>query len=828
MMEHYISVKKENPDVIILYRLGDFYECFFEDAKLVSKELQLVLTGKAAGQVEKVPMCGVPHHALSNYLLKLINNGYKVGIVEQMEDPSTAKGLVKRDIVQIITPGTLIEAGLNEERSNYILCFDEYDDIYTFAYADISTGELAVKSVIKDMETLLSEITPYQTKEIVLQPESNFLELKEYCLKNNILVSYQAVSQVTLFYEQYIKELKDSRHCQTVIRLIDYLRNTQKREIDYLRTAEFIKNNKFVVIDAFSRRNLELSRTLRSSEKHGSLLWVIDKCKTAMGSRLLNSWINFPLIEVNEINERLDYTQSFVNDYISTVSLSKLLMDVYDIERLIAKIGYGNVNPRDMLQLKQTLMILPNIKKLLIESKNPLLIKYADSIKDFKGITDLLKMAIADNPPLILSQGGYIKKGYDDQLDKLKDLAQGGKEYIAELENRERNKTGIKMLKVGYNKVTGFFIEISKGQLEQVKEEFEYTRRQTLINAERFITPELKEKEEEILLAEEKSLHLEAHIFEEIRLFIKKSLSDLQELSKQLAFLDVILSFATTATLNQYVRPTFNDIGVYEVREGRHPVIEKVIGHQGYVPNDILMHEKKVLLITGPNMGGKSTYMRQVALTTILAQIGCYVPCKSANLPIIDKIFTRIGASDDLVSGQSTFMVEMHEANLALKNATSNSLILFDEIGRGTSTYDGLALAKAIIEHLATNINAYTLFSTHYHELTNMDESIPNLKNVSVGVVEENDKVTFLYKILEGPATKSYGLNVARLAHIDETLIKRAKQILKELELNKKSNSTVIYEIIEKEVLPEELRKIDPLTMSPMEALNFLYKLLKK
>jgi DNA mismatch repair protein MutS len=823
MMMHYLSIKKENPDVIILYRLGDFYECFFEDAKVVSKELQLVLTARNAGSTEKVPMCGVPFHALDNYLLKLILFGHKVGIVEQLEDPTLAKGLVKRGIVRIITPGTLVDIGLQNQLNNYLVTIDEYSEIYVVAYTDISTGLLEVKTINKTLNDLVSMLSLYQVKEIVLSPKYANKELEEYCKNNNIVISRQKDIEVTIAHEKYIRNLNDARHCVSVVRLVEYLNNTQKRDIDYLKTAAFIKNNKYVILDSFSRNNLELTKSARNNEKYGSLYWVLDKTKSAMGSRKLYNIINFPLVDEKQINERLDFVEFFVNNSLVAKSISKQIEKIYDLERIVAKIGYGSVSPRDLLQMGISLQTVPIIKKELSNNPNPIIQEFVSSIKDFPDIKDLIERSIVENPPLTTTQGNFIKDNYNNDLDYLRSLSKGGKTFITDLEAVEKEKTGIKNLKIGYNSVTGFYIEVSKLNNDLIKPEFNYIHRQTLLNTERYITPELKAKEDEILASEEKAIAFENELFQEIRLIIKKEIYELQDLGDKLAYLDAIISLSISAIENHYVRPTFAK--EFVIHEGRHPVIEKVIGEHEYVPNDIILNDKKILLITGPNMGGKSTYMRQVGLISVMAQIGSFVPAKDAVLPIIDKMFTRIGATDDLVSGQSTFMVEMNETNMALQQGTENSLILFDEIGRGTSTYDGMALAKAIIEYLASNIKAYTLFSTHYHELTNLEGNIPNLKNVSVSVYEENEKITFLYKIQDGPANKSYGLNVARLAKLPNSLIKRAEEVLKELEDKKLKESFVIEKIVEVEKYPKELEDIDPLNMSPMDALQFLYKL---
>lgn len=832
MMMHYLKVKEENPDTLILYRLGDFYELFFEDAKTASKELQLVLTARDAGSTERVPMCGVPHHAIQGYIEKLVKRGYKVGIVEQMEDPALAKGLVKRDVIQIITPGTLIGLGLEEKSNNYIASIEDFITFYVIAFCDISTGELGVLNIEHDIDILETELETLEVKEIIISPLFNSELLKTLLLRKKITVSIQKDSDVTLEYEKFLMDIQDIRQMKTLVRMIDYLVDTQKRSLDYLQKAKIIKTKQYLQMDVYTRLNLELTRTIRSEDRYGSLLWILDKTYTAMGARLLKNFLNRPLADLQEILTRQEMISVFAKDFILRNDISKALKEIYDLVRLVARIGYGNANGRDLLQLSKSLKVVPLIKQLLINTNHPLFINLGNGINELKEILDLIEQAIVDNPPLGIKDGGIIKNGYNNELDELRELSQGGKQWISNLEISEREKTGIKTLKVGFNRVFGFYIEISKGAQDLIKPEWGYDRKQTLANSERFITPELKEKEVLVLGAEEKAIKLEYEIFLVIREEIKKYLDELQLLGDQLALIDVYNSLGEVAVNNNFVRPVFNQEGIMDIEQCRHPVIEKVIGHQGYVANDVKMDSlQNLLLITGPNMGGKSTYMRQVAITTILAQIGSFVPATYANMPLIDKIFTRIGASDDLVSGQSTFMVEMSEANNAIRHATNKSLIIFDEIGRGTSTYDGMALAQAIIEYIALNIHCLTLFSTHYHELTSLEGKLNGLANISVGIHEEDDKITFLYKIKDSPANKSYGINVAKLAHLPDELLIRAKQILTNLEQRIVDTNPVEYKIIKETKVPEyidELKKIDPLSMSPMEALNYLYELHKK
>lgn len=833
MMMKYLEVKEQYKDTLLLYRLGDFYELFFEDAKIASRELELVLTGKDAGAEERVPMCGMPHHAVKGYIEKLIKKGYKVAIAEQLEDPSTAKGLVKRGVVQVITPGTMIDTGLEEKRNNYIAAIEDFTTFFVISYADLSTGEVGVLNIEHDENSLTNELEALECKEVIVDPSFKLSYLDLMKAKHNITVSFQEESEITLEYESLLVNTNDIRQEKAIVRLVDYLTRTQMRSLDYLQPAKVIKTKQYLQMDAFTRFNLELTRTIRSDDRFGSLLWILDKTKTAMGGRLLQRYIVRPLADKSEIERRLDNVEALANNYLERMEIINGLKEVYDLPRLIGRIGYGNANAKDLIQLSKSLKVVPSIKSAIYKIGTPSLSLLADQMPDLSAINELIEASIVENPPFTIKEGGMIKQGYNTDLDELNSLSKGGKDWISRLEAVERERTGIKGLKIGFNKVFGFYIEITNSYLPLVKDEFGYIRKQTLTNGERFITQELKEKEALVLGAEDKAIKLEYEIFVSIREEIKKYTEQIQKLADHLSVVDVLTSFAEVSIANDFVRPLFNDEHKIQICEGRHPVIEKVIGHNAYVPNNTYLDEtKNLLLITGPNMGGKSTYMRQVTLICIMAQIGCFVPAKSANLSVVDQIFTRIGASDDLVSGQSTFMVEMSEANNALKNATANSLIIFDEIGRGTSTYDGMALAQAIIEYIALNIKAFTLFSTHYHELTALEGKLPGLYNISVGIHEENEKVTFLYKIIEGAANKSYGINVARLAHLPEDLLSRANQILETLEQNKATNGIVEYKIApKKQEEPEyvkQIKNLDPLAMTPMEALNFLYELQKK
>ena len=831
MMMQYLKVKEQYEDTLIFYRLGDFYEMFFEDAKIASRELELVLTGRDAGVSERVPMCGVPHHSVKGYIERLIDRGYKVGIVEQLEDPATAKGIVKRDVVQIITPGTLIDLGLNEKRNNYLLEVEEAGSNYILSYVDLSTGEINVSNIDKTFNALKSEIESLECKEIVVSDDFNSDTLIQIKENYRLTISYQKELANENEYAYICEDIGDYRQVKAINRLIGYLIKTQKRNLEYLKKAVVISKNELLQIDGYSRNNLELTRTLRSEDRYGSLLWILDKCKTASGSRMLKRWLTNPLCNGKTIEERLKVVDGFVNNFICRKQIIEELKEVYDLERLVARISYGNANARDLIQLKKSLSVVPNIKSLLKDSGEMDLFVLSDKIKPLPDIVNLIEEAIIDSPPLTIKEGGIIRDGYNKDLDEFKYISQNGKEFIANIETAERERTGIKGLKVGYNRVFGYYIEVTNSYLSMVKDEYGYIRKQTLTGAERFITSELKEKEDMILKAEEKIVKLEYDLFIEIRDKVKEVTEKIQELANVLSQVDVLADFAEVAVSNGYVRPNFNEEGIVDLKDVRHPVLEQLVGKENFIKNDVYIDNDKFLnIITGPNMGGKSTIMRQVAIAVIMAQIGCYVACKSANLCLFDKIFTRIGASDDLVSGKSTFMVEMMEANNALRNATKDSLIIFDEIGRGTSTYDGMALAQSIIEYIAINIKAKTLFSTHYHELTFLESKLEGIVNKNVAVYEENDKVTFLYTLQDGCANKSYGINVARLAHLPESLLERAKQILVNLEKND-NVSAMKKEVIIKEVVPEyvkEVSNLDPLNMTPMAALNYLIELKNK
>lgn len=829
MMRQYIEEKKRNKDIILFYRLGDFYEMFFEDALIVSRELELTLTGKSAGLDERIPMCGVPYHSASVYIDKLIEKGYKVGICEQLEDPKNAKGIVKRGMVQIVSSGTLFNDSLNEKENNYIGCILDFDHGYSVCYSDITTGEIYVLLLPHSSVKLVSEIVSIGIKEIVLN--SNFDKNIYSVLKNNFKITVSLFDQKEdlIQYCYVYEDINDIRLIEAIKYLLSYVNYTQFRDLSHLQKAIIKDNNDYLKMDIHTKRNLELTETLRLKQRNHSLLWLLDKTKTAMGSRMLKNFIENPLVDKREINRRYDCVSRLIDEFLLTNDLENYLKEVYDLERLSGRIAFGTANARDMLQLKNSLKVLPNIKDILTK------INFYKNIETLDELYKLLERSIYENPPVTIKEGYIIKDGYNQELDQLKELRKGGKDFIAKFENEEKERTGIKNLKVGYNKVFGYYIEISRGNLSLVKDEYGYERKQTLSNCERYISPVLKEKENLILNAEEKIIDLEYQLFIEIKEEVKKYIPKLQSIAKVISEIDCLQSFANVSTNYNYVRPILTDERIIDIIDNRHPVIEQVLETE-YVPNDIIMDEKtNILLITGPNMAGKSTYMRQLAITVIMAQIGCFVPAKEASLPVFDAIFTRIGASDDLVSGESTFMVEMNEANNAISNATRNSLILFDELGRGTATFDGMALAQSIIEYIHDNIHCKTLFSTHYHELTDLENNLINLKNIHVSAYEENGNITFLHKIKDGSIDKSYGIHVAKLANLPDSLIKRANQILKVYEKKEIKRDIIIQGTLPLDDLKDneseiekEIKKIDPLKMTPLDAITFLYNLKEK
>ena len=829
MMMQYLKIKDKYPDTLILFRLGDFYELFFDDAKIASRELQLALTGKSAGAEEKVPMCGVPHHAISSYIDKLILKGYKVGIVEQLEEATAGKKIVERDVVQIITPGAFLD--FKDKDNNYLGQVSETDNYYVFSYGDVSTGEIFVENLEKDIDAVIDEITNLNIKEIIVSTSFSSKSIERIKQRKNILISYENNDIETLEHQYILSNVKDLNQRKGIVRLLSYIKQTQKKDLDYMKVATVLKNTTSMQIDAFSRVNLELIRTIRSDESYGTLFWLLDETSTNMGSRLLKKWIMKPTCDLNEILSRQSIIVSLQENFFIRDDLKSCLKNIYDLERLIAKINFGSASGRDLIQLKKSLQIVPSLLDNIQRLGNESLLKYKGNDESFVELSSLLENAISEDAPITVKEGGIFKKGFNSELDELIDLSSSSKAWIASLEAREKERTGIKTLKVGYNRVFGYYIEVSKGAVSQIPEEWGYERKQTTINSERFISQELKDYETRVLTAEETRCSLEYALFNKIREEVNKYTLKIQNLADLVSYVDVMVSLTEISVNYHYVKPTFNNDRRINIINGRHPVIEKVMSNKRYVPNDIVMDENTdILVLTGPNMGGKSTYMRQLALIVILAQIGSFVPADKAELMLFDSIYTRIGASDDLVSGQSTFMVEMVETNYALRHASENSLLLFDEIGRGTATFDGMALAQSIIEYIAAKIHAKTLFSTHYHEITRIEDHISSLKNIHVGVKETEEQITFLYKVEDGAMGKSYGINVASLAHLPEELLSRAKVILNELEQTKISiQSDVIQKPVA--VVPnwvKDLEKIDPLSMSPLEALNYLYELKRK
>lgn len=825
MMMQYLGIKEQNKDAIVMFRLGDFYEMFFDDAMIVSKELELALTGKNAGAKERVPMCGVPFHSASGYIQKLVDNGHKVAIVEQLTDPGK-KGIVERGVVQIVTPGTIFDESMTKNKNNYIACMMIFDFVYTLAFCDITTGEFQVVNIDKKDHLLNNQLASMEVKEIVVKSDCT------YNFNDSIMVSHYDNETFNEKYRDIFHNIKDLKEIKVSTLLLNYLIETQKRDLEHLQMIEEINNQDFMTMDLYTKKSLELTENSKDHEKYGSLFWLLDMTKSAMGARLLKNYIDRPLLKKEAIEERLDIVEIFTQQFIQRESIKEILKEIYDLERLSSRIAFGNINARDLKWIASSLKVLPELKQQLYSFNEPLTDQLANQIIDLSHITKLIDDAIIDNPPLTIKEGNIIKDHFNEELDELRYLRDHGKQWLVDFEQKEREKTGIKNLKVGYNRVFGYYIEVTKGSLDLVKDEFEYTRKQSLSNAERFITPELKDMESKILSAQDKIQKLEYVLFTQVRNEIKKEVHLIQDVSKIIARVDVYQSLAMLASENSYVRPVFNDQKIMDIKEGRHGVIEKVMGHGKYVPNDVSIDENSpVVLITGPNMGGKSTYMRQVALIVIMAQIGSFVPAKYANLTIFDQIFTRIGASDDLISGQSTFMVEMLEANNALRFASEKSLILFDEIGRGTATFDGMAIAQAMIEYIASEIHCMTLFSTHYHELTFLEDKGLGIQNVHASARVDNDHLVFEYLIKKGRSNKSYGVNVAKLAKLPDEVINRANLVLETLEENNVEDRLIEekqVQVIEKESEVEKyLKTIDPMTLSPLDALSTLIELKK-
>ena len=832
MMQQYMEIKDKYEDSIIFFRLGDFYEMFFEDAILASRVLELTLTGKQAGLDERVPMCGIPHHAYVSYVDTLIDKGYKVAICEQLEDPKETKGMVKRDVIQIVTKGTRLDSNIDSKSNNFIANIYDFSYCYGVSYADISTGEVYATLIDGEKDKVIKEINRNSFREVIVNDSIDREIIEELRSKYGVLVTITKEELNDKNYEYIYKDIEDVRLVKTLKHLLNYIIETKKGDLHHLQKCVVIKSSEYLEFDVNTKKNLELVETIRNRERQYSLLWLLDKNKTAMGSRFLKHNIENPLTNRKLIERRYDFVAKLSTEFILRDDLIKALGEVYDLERIVGRITYGNLNAKDLLQLKGSLKVLPDIKKILEE------INYDREIDTLDDLYQLLDRTILEDAPFTLHEGHLIKNGYNSELDELKSLSSGSKDFILNIEREERERTGIKNLKVGFNKVFGYYIEVSKGQCHLIKDEYGYDRKQTLANCERFITPLLKEKENIILGAEEKIISLEYKLFMDIREAVKRYTSKLQEISKVISEVDMLQAFSICCDTYKFVRPQFTDERVIKMIECRHPVVEQVMKDK-YIPNDIIMDKTTdILLITGPNMAGKSTYMRQCAITVIMAQIGCFVPCKSCTIPIFDKIFTRIGASDDLVSGESTFMVEMREANYAISEATENSLILFDELGRGTATYDGMSLAQAILEYIHDKIKAKTLFSTHYHELTALEKDLKRLKNVHVSAVEENGSITFLHKVKNGAVDKSYGIHVASLAKLPKSLIDRADEILSVYESKStkkdKYTQTSLFELADTEVrekpnpIIEKIKSVNPLEMTPMEALSLLYDLNKE
>ena len=831
MMAQYIEIKDKYKDELVFYRLGDFYEMFFDDALIASRELELTLTGRVAGLDEKVPMCGVPHANVKTYIERLVNKGYRVAICEQLEDPRYTKGMVKRGIVDVISKGTIADNDLlNDKDSSYIASILFFSDSILMTVLDISTGYLATITLENSEEILVNEILELNLKEVIFVDNLNTSLIS--LLKNTYNIEVTISSEFLWDkYKELFDIIPDARVKSGVAHLFYYLDVRQLKDLSHITKINYLKKNDYLEMDIHSIRNLELVETLRLKERTYSLLWLLDKCKTAMGSRKLKNWMLNPLKNKEKIIDRYEKVEKLNNEFIIKDELKNYLYEVYDIERLSGKVINGSLNARDLLQLKNSIKVLPMIKKKIED------LGFNYDINTHEKLCELLDSAIVDNPPISVKEGYMIKEGYSSELDELRNIRSGGKDFVASFEAKVKEETGIKNLKVGFNKVFGYFIEIPNGSKNLVKDEYHWERRQTLTNCERYISPALKEKESMILNAEENIIDLEYKLFCSIKSLVKDEVPSLNATADALSEIDALVSLSVCSEEYNLVRPNITDEHVIDIKNGRHPVVE-VVSKSEYVPNDCLLSNGiNTLLITGPNMSGKSTYMRQMAIIVIMAQMGSFVPCESATLPIIDKIFTRIGASDDLVSGESTFMVEMKEARNAICNATKNSLILFDELGRGTATYDGMSLAQAILEYISDYIGAFTLFSTHYHELTRLDKKYKNIKNVHVSAVENGNEITFLHKVKNGAVDKSYGIHVARLAKMPEELLNKAEEILNEYESNSKKKNpeekiqlAMDFEpnVKKDDIIKETIEKIDVLNTTPIEALNLLFDLKQK
>ena len=871
MMQHYLQVKNEYPDCVIFYRLGDFYEMFFEDAKVVSKELELTLTGRACGLEERAPMCGVPFHAADTYLNRLVQKGYKVAICEQVEDPSTAKGMVKREVVRIATPGTNIDMqALDETKNNYIMCIVYSVEKYGVAIADVTTGDFFVTEVDSERK-LLDEINKFAPSEIICNEAFYMSGVDVSDMKERLRIAITSLdswyfgddlAKETLLTHFKIHTLEglglQDYDCGVVASgaLLKYLYETQKNSLSNILAIHPYSIGKYMIIDSSSRRNLELVETLREKQKRGSLLWVLDKTKTAMGARLLRSYVEQPLIEKAEILKRQEFISVLNKHEITREELREYLNPIYDLERLITRITYQTANPRDLIAFRNSLEMLPAIEMLLGDLSCDLVDEIRDEFDDLRDLYTLLCDSIQEEPPISTRDGDIIKEGFNEEVDRLRAAKTEGKSWLAELEATEKEKTGIKNLRIKYNKVFGYYLEVTNSFKDMVPDYF--IRKQTLTNAERFITPELKELEDTILGSEDRLTSLEYELFKAVRDHLAENVARIQRTAKAIAKIDVFASLALVASRNNYCKPKINESGIIDIKNGRHPVVEKMITNDMFIDNDTYLNNagNRIAIITGPNMAGKSTYMRQTALIVLMAQIGSFVPASSANIGIVDRIFTRVGASDDLASGQSTFMVEMNEVANILRNATSNSLLILDEIGRGTSTFDGLSIAWAVVEHISNTklIGAKTLFATHYHELTELEGKLSGVNNYCIAVKEKGDDIVFLRKIIKGGADKSYGIQVAKLAGLPDTVIERAKEIVNELVNNditdivrnlsidtnaKKNNKKVhldevdltqmsLFDTISDDDIIDELRNVDIGNLTPLEALNKLYEFQNK
>ena len=860
MMQHYLDKKEEYKDCILFYRLGDFYEMFFDDAITASRELEITLTGRACGLEERAPMCGVPFHSADMYIARLISKGYKVAICEQLEDPKTAKGIVKRDVIRVVTPGTVIESNLlDEKKNNFIMSIVKKGLFFGLAVCDVSTGDFYATQITEEnnFEKLLDEIARYMPAEIIANKmmydsKKEIARIKDrinVCISNSKEDDFSEETEILerlyTIENQTGKNLKDNLFAVAAINgLSAYLTETQKIKLDHINRIELYITTRYMALDVSARRNLELTDRMRDKSKKGTLLWVLDKTSTSMGGRMLRRWINDPLVDVKEINDRLEAVKELKENMILRGDILESLNKVYDIERLAGRISYGNANGRDLISLKNSLSKLPELKKELSEVESSMLKKLYNDLDELEDITELIEKSIVDEPPITIKEGGIIKLGYNEEIDKCKKAATDGKSWLVNIEAKEREATGIKNLKVGYTKVFGYYIEVTKSFLKQVPTD-RYIRKQTLTGAERFITEELKSIEDVVLGAEERIINLEYEEFVKIRTKISSQIERIQKSSNVVAILDVLNDFACVAEDNEYVMPKVDDEDEILIKDGRHPVIERMIDSGTFVENDTYLNRRddRVAIITGPNMAGKSTYMRQVALITLMAQMGCFVPASSAKIGVVDKIFTRVGASDDLSMGQSTFMVEMQEVSNIMKNATKNSLVILDEIGRGTSTYDGLAIAWAVAEYIAdiNQIGCKTLFATHYHELTSLEEKVDGVKNYQIAVKEKGEDVIFLRKIIPGGTDESYGIHVAKLAGAPRKMLSRANEILKTLEKKVRIKEKAEEKEMKKQVTGQldmynykladvatELDKIDVNELTPIDALNAIVKIKEK